>query len=121
MRTLNEIRQSYSLSGIDSLPDSELLRLFGIRLCDGSSVVELLRTDDTLLRQRDDITGQALELIAAIREVIRRVNVATVPKDASIRSSKDVTDLMKPLLKDLDHEEVWVLYLNTAAAVIVVV
>jgi DNA repair protein RadC len=63
--------------------------------------------------------GQARAVtIAAALELGRRRKLAEVPEKDQIRSSKDVFDLLSPLLSDLSHEEFWILFLNRSNKVI---
>ena len=57
--------------------------------------------------------GKALPIMAAF-ELATRMELEKTPEKAPIYSSKDAADTMIPLLKDLPHEECWVMYLNTA-------
>ena len=47
-------------------------------------------------------------------ELARRLEMEKAPQKVPIYSSKNAADTMIPLLKDLSHEECWVIYLNTA-------
>ena len=57
--------------------------------------------------------GKALPIMAAF-ELATRMELEKTPEKAPIYSSKDAAETMIPLLKDLPHEECWVIYLNTA-------
>ena len=57
--------------------------------------------------------GKALPIMAAF-ELASRLELEKIPEKIPIYSSKNAADTMIPLLKDLTHEECWVLYLNTA-------
>ncbi len=57
--------------------------------------------------------GKALPIMAAF-ELAKRLEGETRPQQAAIYSSKHASDELMPLLKDLQHEECWVMYLNTA-------
>lgn len=56
-----------------------------------------------------EIKAQQLQ---AILELIRRYNLETFSDNPQLRSSKDIYELMKVLIGNLDHEEIWVLMLN---------
>lgn len=60
--------------------------------------------------------AKAVSIIAALELGRRRksVNVTELPK---INCSRDVFDVMHPVLADLDHEEFWILILNAANVV----
>ncbi|MBQ0733670.1 RadC family protein [Aquimarina celericrescens] len=61
--------------------------------------------------------AKAIAIIAGLELGRRRreEGVEIVPK---ITCSKDVFDLLRPVIGDLDHEEFWVLYLNNANKVL---
>jgi DNA repair protein RadC len=50
--------------------------------------------------------------IAAALELGRRRKLAEGPEIPQIKCSKDVFDLLSPVLSDLPHEEFWILFLN---------
>ena len=61
--------------------------------------------------------AKAINIIAAI-ELGRRRGKEEIPAVEKITRSKDVFDLMWPLIGDLPHEEFWVLYLNNSNKVL---
>lgn len=61
--------------------------------------------------------GKALSIMAAL-EISRRVECEQEPQLAQIYSSRSAASIMAPILRDLQHEECWVIYLNTANRVI---
>lgn len=61
--------------------------------------------------------AKAISIIAAL-ELGRRRNEAEIIKQEKISCSKDVYDIVKPLLLDLAHEEFWILTLSRANTVI---
>lgn len=61
---------------------------------------------------------QAIRLIAVIEFAKRKGLHMTQNDDKQVKSSHDAAELVKPLLVDLDHEEVWVLLLNRQNRVI---
>jgi DNA repair protein RadC len=56
--------------------------------------------------------------IAAALELGRRRKLAEAPEFPQIKCSKDVFDLLVPVLSDLPHEEFWILFLNRSNRVI---
>jgi DNA repair protein RadC len=50
--------------------------------------------------------------IAAALELGRRRKLAETPEIPQIKCSKDVFDMLSPILSDLPHEEFWILFLN---------
>ncbi len=61
--------------------------------------------------------AKAISIIAAL-ELGRRRKEAEPVKHEKIISSKNVYEIMKPLMMDLPHEEFWLLMLNRANSVI---
>ena len=62
--------------------------------------------------------GQARAVaIAAALELGRRYLAEAASRQPTVNGPEDVVDMMLPLLKGLDHEECWALYLNRANVV----
>ncbi len=61
--------------------------------------------------------GKALSIMAAF-ELTRRAEMENNISTPKIYSSKNAATLIAPLLKDKQHEECWVLYLNRSNALI---
>lgn len=64
------------------------------------------------------IEPQMARRIRGVFEISRRYQSATVRKRSSIKTSKDVYDLLQVKLADLDHEQFFVLYLNFSNEII---
>jgi DNA repair protein RadC len=120
-------REKLIQKGTASLSDAELL---GILISSGTkdkSAVdlgrELLILADNNLNNLGKLTvpditklngigiARAVTITAAL-ELGRRRKLAEVPEFPRIKCSKDVFDLLSPVLSDLPHEEFWVLFLN---------
>lgn len=56
-------------------------------------------------------TGKALSVLACF-ELFKRMEIEQTPSASQIYSSKNAAQTIAPLLKDIAHEECWVLYLN---------
>lgn len=56
--------------------------------------------------------------IAAALELGRRRKLEDTVKQEKITSSRDVFDIMQPILGELSHEEFWILYLNNSNKVL---
>lgn len=113
--------------GIDSLMVSELWALVlrtGMpgypitKLCE-----ELMRANNNSLhdveRQPRELLmnvrgiGEAKALqIEAVMELIRRYNTETPEAPEHIRRSEDIYRVMRPIIGNLPHEEIWLLLLN---------
>lgn len=50
--------------------------------------------------------------IEAVMELIRRYNLESVGNKPTIKCSKDVYDIMRSVIGNIPHEEIWVLILN---------
>jgi DNA repair protein RadC len=61
--------------------------------------------------------AKAISIVAAL-ELGRRRREETAVQRARITSSKDIFEIMQPIVGELPHEEFWVLYLNNANKVI---
>lgn len=61
--------------------------------------------------------ARAVTITAAL-ELGRRRKLAEMPEMPQIKCSKDVFDLLSPVLSDLAHEEFWILFLNRSNKVI---
>jgi DNA repair protein RadC len=61
--------------------------------------------------------ARAVTITAAL-ELGRRRKLAEMPEVPQIKCSKDVFDLLSPILSDLAHEEFWILFLNRSNKVI---
>jgi DNA repair protein RadC len=126
-------REKLIQKGTNSLSDAELL---GILISSGTkekSAVDLGR--ELLMMVNNNLTslgkltindlikingiGQARAVtIAAALELGRRRKLEEAPEISQIKCSKDVFNLLSPLLSDLPHEEFWILYLNRSNKVI---
>lgn len=61
--------------------------------------------------------AKAISIITAL-EVGKRRNLEKAMQVSKINSSKEVFDIMHPIMRDLTHEEFWVVYLNNSNKVI---
>jgi DNA repair protein RadC len=126
-------REKLYQKGTSSLSDAELLAiLIGSGTRKRSAVDlgrELLSTVNNNLNALGKLTikdltkingiGNARAVtIAAALEIGRRRKLAEAPDMPQIKCSKDVFDLLSPLLSDLPHEEFWILFLNRSNKVI---
>lgn len=61
--------------------------------------------------------AKALTIVAAM-ELGRRRKLSEVQDVKQIGASCDIFDIMQPVLADLDHEEIWAIYMNRANRVL---
>ena len=90
----------------------ELLSLAGNNL---NALGKLSIPDITKIR---GIGNARAVTIAAALELGRRRKLAESPEHFQIKCSKDVYDVLSPVLSDLPHEEFWVLFLNRSNRII---
>jgi DNA repair protein RadC len=122
-------REKLIEKGNKSLSDAELIAiLLGSGSRDESAVdlaKRLLRFSNNNLNQLARLSlhelqnfkgiGEAKSVsIAAALELGRRRRLESALEIPKISSSKNVFELMQPLLADLNHEEFWVLFLNNS-------
>ena len=126
-------REKLYQKGTSSLSDAELLAILIGSGTRKRSAVDLGRELLSLVNNNlnslgklsiSDLTkirgiGNARAVtIAAALELGRRRKLVEVPEVPQIKCSKDVFDLLSPLLSDLTHEEFWILFLNRSNKVI---
>jgi DNA repair protein RadC len=126
-------REKLSQNGPRACSDAELLALLLGSGRQGLNVVELAReilhSVNGNLAEMSRLTlsdftqfkgvgpAKAITLSAAM-ELARRREISTFSVKPQIKSSTDVFNIMAPALRDLHHEEFWVLFLNQANKVI---
>jgi DNA repair protein RadC len=126
-------REKLYQKGTSSLSDAELLAILIGSGTRAKSAVDLGRELLSKVNNNlnslgklsiNDITkihgiGNARAItIAAALELGRRRKQAELPEMLQIKCSKDVFDLIGPVLSDLPHEEFWILFLNRSNKVI---
>ena len=126
-------REKLLLKGRQQLSDAELLAILissGSREETAVSLAQrLLQSVDNNLNElgKSGLTelmkfkgiGQAKAIcIAAALELGRRRQLSDIKKRPKVCSSEDAYQLIAPILKDLPHEEFWVLLLNRSNRVI---
>lgn len=126
-------REKLLLKGRQALSDAELIAIListGTRECSAVDLAKqmLLLTQNNLTKlgqlSVSDLTSikgigeaKAVTLIAAL-ELGRRRKLDDVPVLPRILSSKDIFDIMEPVMCDLPHEEFWILLLNRANKIV---
>ena len=122
---LEEIREKQRLRGVESLTDLELLARF---LEDGDMATALMEECGSLaniastpaprLRMMAGLGSKRTEHIVVAMEVGRRLSHSNDNTPHTITSSNDVINYMRPLLKELKHEECWAIYLTNSNRII---
>ena len=126
-------REKLLLQGPRALSNAELLAIFigsgtpGVNAVDaaqallssaGGRLMELCkRTPKELTRYRSVGPARAVAIAAAL-ELGRRYLAEASAVKTVIEGPEDVYAMMLPLMKGLDHEECWAIYLNRANRVI---
>jgi DNA repair protein RadC len=126
-------REKLYRKGTASLSDAELLAILIGSGTKNKSAVDLGREMLSMVNNNLNSLGKlsisdlmkihgignarAITITAAL-ELGRRRKLSEVPDVPQIKCSKDVFDLLGPLLSDLLHEEFWILFLNRSNKVI---
>lgn len=80
----------------------------------GNDLVQLARmTPEHLCRLKGIGHARAIQIVAAV-ELGRRRQIRQGDNKKTIGSSRDVFSIFYPMLRDLQHEEFWILILNRA-------
>lgn len=122
---MQDIHEKLNLRGWESLSDSELLALLvgDKSLADNllaacGSLKSLAQTPLSRLRMVAGLGSKRAELLLSAAEIGRRLSAADGAVEQCITSSDDVVSVMRPLLKDLKHEECWAIYLTNSNRII---
>lgn len=126
-------REKFLLKGASSLTNAELLAILIGSGNREENAVELARrllyevenrlsnlknyNFEEFSRFKGIGKSKALSIMAAF-EICKRVESEQFPDNIQIYSSQSAAAVMSPILKDLQHEECWVIYLNTANKII---
>lgn len=127
-------REKMLLKGVSALSDAELLGILIGSGNKGETAVELsqrilhsvsnnlntlgkLEIKDLIKDFKGIGEAKAITIVAAL-ELGKRRKLSEALVSPQITSSKDVYDIFHPILADLKHEEVWVLFLNRANKVV---
>lgn len=122
---MQEIHAKMAVRGIEALDDSELLALLlesrglaeeVLREC--GSLKSVTRTPASRLRMVAGLGTKLAERTLVAAEIGRRIAAANGAIEQSITSSDDVVRLMRPMLKELKHEECWVIFLTNSNRII---
>lgn len=118
--------------GAGGLSDAELLGAVvgdGTERCDvveyaariidsAGGLGELARCDFSRLRMTEGMGVVRAARIAAAAELGRRMAVSEVSQRPRVATERDVEELFRPQMAQLNHEECWVLYLSSANEII---
>lgn len=118
---MKQIREKLSIRGIEALTDQEVLSL----LIEDSALAEkileecgslsaLAASSPSRLRMVAGMGLRNADKLQASMEFGRRIATAQTSTTSTIASSSDVVEIMRPLLKELKHEECWAIYLTNS-------
>ena len=126
-------REKLQLKGKSTLSDSELLAILigsgsrnesAVQLCQrilSASNNNLNQLSKLSVHQLIQFKGigeaKAISIVAAL-ELGRRRRLEEATELPKITSSKNIFEIMQPIIGELPHEEFWVLYLNNSNKVI---
>jgi len=115
--------------GAESLSDAELIAVLLGSGTKNETAVDLGRTvinaAGNNLRSLTNMSVDSLKkikgigptkalVITAVSELTRRISSEEVKSSQQIKSSEYAAKIISPVLRDLSHEECWVMYLNRA-------
>ncbi|MFA6335466.1 MAG: DNA repair protein RadC [Bacteroidales bacterium] len=122
-------REKLRAKGANTLSDAELLAIIlgsgttnetavdvarDLISSSGNSLRELSKLPIEKLLEKKGIGPSKAISIAAIFEIARRFASTEVKTLTQIQSSTYAAKIISPILRDLSHEECWVMYLNRA-------
>ena len=119
------IREKVAMRGYASLSEEELLTLLlednalaQTLLAECGSLKEIAKLPTSRLRMTAGLGSKKAETIHIATEFGRRVALANGAIEESISSSDDIVRIMRPILKELKHEECWAIYLTNSNRII---
>ena len=122
---MQDIRNKIAVRGIESLTDTELLsliledRALAEEVCaECGSLAAIANMPSSRLRMVAGLGSKRAERIQSAIEVGRRVSTANKALEETISSSDDIVRAMRPILKELKHEECWAIYLTNSNRII---
>ena len=122
---MKTIREKAAMRGYASLNEEELLTLLlednalaQALLAECGSLKEIAKLPASRLRMMAGLGSKKAEKIHLATEFGRRVALANGAIEESISSSDDIVRIMRPILKELKHEECWAIYLTNSNRII---
>lgn len=122
---MQKIREKVALRGYASLSEEEVLTLLiednalaKALLTEYGSLSAIAKLSPSRLRMAAGIGARMAERIHLAVELGRRLAATDMAVERTISSSEDVVEVMRPLLKDLKHEECWALFLTNSNRIV---
>ena len=122
---MQSIREKVALRGYASLSEEELLTLLledraiaQALLAEYGSLRVIAKQQPSRLRMVAGMGSKLADRVLLSVELGQRLASADGAVERTITSSDDVVDVMRPLLKDLKHEECWVIFLTNSNRIV---
>ena len=122
---MQELHHKIAMRGYESLSEEELLTalledrtMATALLAECGSLAGIAQTPASRLRMVAGLGAKRCELLLASAELGRRISSNNGAVQQTISSSDDVVAVMRPLLKELKHEECWAIYLTNSNRII---
>lgn len=122
---MQELHHKIAMRGYESLSEEELLTalledrtMATALLAECGSLAGIAQTPASRLRMVAGLGAKRCELLLASAELGRRISSNNGVVQQTISSSDDVIAVMRPLLKELKHEECWAIYLTNSNRII---
>lgn len=122
---MQELHHKIAMRGYESLSEEELLTalledrtMATALLAECDSLAGIAQTPASRLRMVAGLGAKRCELLLASAELGRRISSNNGAVQQTISSSDDVVAVMRPLLKELKHEECWAIYLTNSNRII---
>ncbi len=129
MSESRRIREQFIQRGAESLSDVELVSLIlgddtfesssaetaaSLMELGGNTLTGLAETEFSRLRMVRGVGAKKAATLSAALEMGKRLRRAVTSAPQTIATDADVTRIFRPMLADLDHEQVWALYLSNS-------
>lgn len=122
---MQKIREKVALRGYASLTEEEILTLLlennalaQALLNEYGSLNSIAKQQPSRLRMVAGLGAKLAERILLSAELGRRLVSTDGAFERTITSSDDIVEVMRPMLKDLKHEECWAIFLTNSNRII---
>ncbi len=122
---MQKIREKVALRGYASLSEEEILTLLledntlaQALLAEYGSLNSIVKQQPSRLRMVAGLGAKLTERILLSAELGQRLAATDGAVERTITSSEDVVEVMRPLLKDLKHEECWAIFLTNSNRIV---
>jgi DNA repair protein RadC len=122
---MQKIREKVALRGYASLTEEEILTLLlendalaQALLKEYGSLNSIAKQQPSRLRMVAGLGAKLAERILLSAELGRRLVSTDGAFERTITSSDDIVEVMRPMLKDLKHEECWAIFLTNSNRII---